>query len=100
MKKILFVTCGIVLGSLLLPMLAAAAQNPIPVLLVDGQSGGPHHNWRLVTAVVKKALEEPGIFKVTGGHIAAVWRRLQQLQTQLSGLSGHCLELRRSRLAG
>lgn len=65
MKKALSIICGIVLGSLLLPLLAAPTQNPIPVLLVDGQSSGPNHDWRLVTAVAKKAIDEAGIFKLT-----------------------------------
>jgi hypothetical protein len=37
----------------------------IPVLLVDGQSGGPYHDWQLTTAVLKKELEDAGIFSVT-----------------------------------
>ena len=55
----------IALGALLLPSPAAAAQKPIPVLLVDGQSGGPYHAWQLTTSVLKKALEETGRFEVT-----------------------------------
>ena len=37
-----------------------AATNPVDVLLVDGQSGGPYHNWQLTTPVLKKELEEAG----------------------------------------
>jgi type 1 glutamine amidotransferase len=65
MKRILSIICGVVIGSLLLPAFAASAKKPIPVLLVDGSSSGPHHDWRLVTAVVKKALDETGLFQVT-----------------------------------
>jgi len=39
--------------------------DPIPVLLVDGQSGGPYHAWQLTTVVLKKELEDAGIFNVT-----------------------------------
>ncbi|MGB8475082.1 MAG: ThuA domain-containing protein [Candidatus Acidiferrum sp.] len=39
--------------------------NPIRVLLLDGESGGPYHNWQLTTAVMKKELEDAGIFDVT-----------------------------------
>jgi len=42
-----------------------AKADPIPVLLVDGQSGGPYHAWQLTTAVLKKELEDAGIFSVT-----------------------------------
>jgi len=38
---------------------------PIPVAIVDGQSGGPYHNWRLTTPVLKQELEETGLFEVT-----------------------------------
>src|SRR5271165_3512397 len=37
----------------------------IPVLLIDGQSGGPYHAWQLTTAVLKKELEDAGLFHVT-----------------------------------
>jgi type 1 glutamine amidotransferase len=42
-----------------------AKADPIPVLLVDGQSGGPYHDWHLTTVVLKKELEDAGIFSVT-----------------------------------
>jgi type 1 glutamine amidotransferase len=42
-----------------------ANSNPIRVLLLDGQSGGPYHAWQLTTAVLKKELEDAGIFNVT-----------------------------------
>ena len=53
------------LSTTLLPMPATAADKPIPVLLVDGQSGGPYHAWRLSTSVLKKELEDAGLFQVT-----------------------------------
>jgi hypothetical protein len=33
-------------------------------MLLDGESGGPYHQWRLVTPVLQKQLEETGLFKV------------------------------------
>ena len=39
--------------------------NPIRVLIIDGESGGPYHDWPLTTAVLKKELEDAGIFSVT-----------------------------------
>ncbi len=50
---------------------AAAGAAPIQVLLVDGQSGGPYHNWKLTTPILKKELEETGLFQVTGAHGSA-----------------------------
>ncbi len=44
---------------------AMAAGNPIRVAIVDGESGGAYHNWRLTTPVLKKELEETGLFEVT-----------------------------------
>jgi uncharacterized protein len=38
---------------------------PIPVAILDGQSAGPYHNWRLTTPVLKEELEETGLFRVT-----------------------------------
>lgn len=40
------------------------AAGPIPVMILDGQSGGPYHDWRRVTAALKKQLEETGLFQV------------------------------------
>ena len=49
----------------LLPALATAAEKPISILLVDGQSGGPYHVWQRTTPVLKKELEDTGLFQVT-----------------------------------
>lgn len=40
------------------------AAAPIPVMLLDGESGGPWHKWQLTTPLLKKALDETGLFKV------------------------------------
>lgn len=53
------------LAALLAFLLPAAAAEPIPVLLLDGQSGGSYHVWPLTSSVLKKELEEAGIFRVT-----------------------------------
>ena len=44
---------------------APPAQVPIRVLLLDGESGGPWHNWKLTTPVLREELEETGLFAVT-----------------------------------
>jgi len=38
---------------------------PIRVLLLDGESGGPYHDWKLTSAVMRKELEDAGIFEVS-----------------------------------
>jgi type 1 glutamine amidotransferase len=37
----------------------------IKIMILDGQSAGTFHNWRLTTPVLKKELEETGLFSVT-----------------------------------
>jgi type 1 glutamine amidotransferase len=44
------------------PLAMAAA---IRVMILDGESAGPYHNWRLTTPVLKAELEETGLFAVT-----------------------------------
>ena len=48
--------------------LAAACMSlgadPIPVMLLDGESAGTYHKWALITPVLKKQLEETGLFRV------------------------------------
>jgi type 1 glutamine amidotransferase len=68
MKRIALVTF---LGALLCAPVVFAVQPPahgpsfIRVLLLDGQSAGAFHNWRLTTQVLKAELEETGLFQVT-----------------------------------
>jgi len=48
-------------------MFAAAgsrAAAPVRVMILDGESAGPYHKWRLVTAVLRKQLEETALFQV------------------------------------
>jgi hypothetical protein len=52
----------LVLIALLAGTLMAA--EPIPVMLLDGESAGPYHAWKLTTPVLKKELDETGLFRV------------------------------------
>lgn len=52
-------------GLLLCAAAVAPAQGRIAVAILDGASGGPYHNWRLTTQVLKRELEETGLFDVT-----------------------------------
>ncbi len=40
------------------------AADPIRVMLLDGESGGLYHAWQTTTPVLKKELEETGLFQV------------------------------------
>ena len=56
-----------VLGILSSALVSLALPSPVPairVLLLDGESGGAYHNWQQVTPVLKKELEETGLFQV------------------------------------
>ena len=53
---------GFVLLAIAGTALCAAA--PLRVMLLDGESGGPYHKWQLTTPVLKKQLEETGLFQV------------------------------------
>jgi type 1 glutamine amidotransferase len=48
----------------LLSCVGLFAADPIRVMLLDGESGGPYHKWALISPVLKKQLEETGLFQV------------------------------------
>jgi type 1 glutamine amidotransferase len=47
-----------------LAAVCAGAAAPIRVMLLDGESAGPYHKWRVTTPVLKKELDETGLFDV------------------------------------
>jgi len=55
------IVVGCLLAALIVAMPAAAA---IRVMILDGQSGGPYHAWQQTTPVLKKELDETGLFQV------------------------------------
>lgn len=61
MKRILFASV-LVMGMAF--HFEARAAGPIQVMLLDGESGGPYHAWQATTPVLKKELEETGLFHV------------------------------------
>ena len=52
-------------GALWSARAANAVGVPIRVAIIDGASAGTYHNWRLTTPVLKRELEETGLFDVT-----------------------------------
>ncbi len=52
------------LAALCLVPASAPAATPLKVMLLDGESGGPYHKWQLTTPVLKKQLEDTGLFQV------------------------------------
>lgn len=53
------------LSVLALAALPGRAAAQIPVMILDGESAGPYHDWPRVTAALRKMLEETGLFSVT-----------------------------------
>ena len=64
-RLVLTVVLAMLSNATLFAAPAVSKTNPIRVLLVDGQSAGPYHAWQLTTAVLKKELEDTGLFRVT-----------------------------------
>lgn len=52
-----------ILGALV-AALAARAAAPVRVMILDGESAGAYHRWQVVTPVLKKMLDETGLFTV------------------------------------
>ena len=44
--------------------LSSQSAAPIRVMILDGESAGPYHRWQVVTPVLKKQLDETGLFQV------------------------------------
>lgn len=64
--------------AVLLFQAGATAASPIPVMLLDGEQGGPYHAWQETTPYLKRMLEQSGVFRVDvvtapprGGDFAA-----------------------------
>jgi uncharacterized protein len=64
MKQLRFLVWSVLL-SFLFCAGTANAGGRIRVLLLDGESAGPYHDWQLTTPILKMELEETGLFDVT-----------------------------------
>jgi hypothetical protein len=61
MNRLLLFSALLALPAFNAPMQGAER---IRVMLLDGESGGPYHAWKLTTPVLKKELEETNLFQV------------------------------------
>lgn len=59
MTRFWLALCGLVLWS------GMAMAAPIKVMILDGQSAAAYHNWQLTSQVMKRELEDAGLFEVT-----------------------------------
>jgi uncharacterized protein len=64
MNKALKIVLMILLGAAVFAALLARAATPIRVMILDGESAGPYHQWQIVTPVLKKELDETNLFQV------------------------------------
>ena len=48
-----------------LAALTTRAAAPLPVMILDGESAGSYHDWQRVTPVLRKMLDETGLFATT-----------------------------------
>src|SRR5436190_4939466 len=55
---------AVMLGAVLLAVWTLRAATPVKVMILDGQSAGAYHDWQHVTPVLKKELDETGLFQV------------------------------------
>lgn len=60
MKRLIL---AVLAGILSLHTVDASAAGPrVHVLILDGESGGTYHNWQATTPIIKKELDETGLF--------------------------------------
>ncbi len=59
------VAAGVLVALVAVMGSASRAQTPIPVMILDGESGGPYHDWARTTPVLESMLDETGRFAVT-----------------------------------
>lgn len=65
MKKTFALVTVIAISCILVTLATSApAAPPIRAMILDGQSGGTYHDWQHVTPVLKKQLEDTGLFQV------------------------------------
>jgi type 1 glutamine amidotransferase len=62
-RRITVLLAGLLSCTLWCSLSPAAA--PIPLMLLDGESAGTYHAWKVTTPVLKRELEETGLFQVT-----------------------------------
>jgi len=83
MKK----TGAALLGVVLLTAVAVRGSAPVRIMILDGESAGTYHKWQWTTPVLKKVLDETGLFQVevitapqTGGDFAGFRPEFEKYQ--------------------
>jgi uncharacterized protein len=55
---------AILAAALLMASTGLRAAPPLRVMILDGESAGPYHQWQMVTPLLKKQLDQTGLFEV------------------------------------
>ncbi len=63
MRRISRIASIALVGAGIFAAFGSRAAVPIHVMILDGESGGPYHKWQIVTPVLKKELDETGLFQ-------------------------------------
>jgi hypothetical protein len=64
MRNQLKIAAAVPVAALLVAAFVSHAATPIRVMILDGESAGTYHQWQIVTPVLKKQLDETGLFQV------------------------------------
>ena len=59
------------LAAIVMTLVSVRAATPIRVMLLDGESAGPYHKWRVTTPVLKKELTLSG-WAIHGAPLGAL----------------------------
>src|SRR5687767_5699607 len=64
MRTMMKTVLAVLVGAILLATFPSRAATPIRVMILDGESAGTYHQWQMVTPVLRKQLDETGLFEV------------------------------------
>ena len=90
---------ALVLAVLIAAAARADAAPSIKIMLLDGESGGPWHKWQLTTPVLKKMLEDTGLFQVDVVTAPPAGGDFTAFKPEFSAYRAVVLELRCARRA-
>src|SRR5262245_11588890 len=64
MRKTMKAVMVVLSGAVMFATFSSRAASPIHTMILDGESAGTYHQWKMVTPVLQKQLEETGLFQV------------------------------------
>ena len=79
--KVILIVLAVLFGTALF---AERGNTPVRVMILDGESAGPHHPWKLITPVLKKELDETRLFQVDVVTVPPAGSDINGFQPQFS----------------